>query len=194
VLRDRLVRANGFALVELMVVVAVVGIIVGVAVPYYISYKRTACDRAAQRDISGLAAAIERFRVELTDTNCRFDELSENLQLGWLVGPYYGWTGTSTKCQVMVRRGTGEFKDEVWGCAEYGSHPTSDPKSRYVHRVSLIGGSDLQTARGVCAGADWNAYGGIRDTCYTTSMLVDSGCVPKEPLGKTNCQALNGSM
>jgi len=55
---------TGFTLVELMVVIAIVGVILAVAVPYYVSYKRTACDRAVSGDLSKLGASLERFGNE----------------------------------------------------------------------------------------------------------------------------------
>ncbi len=74
-----------------MVVVAIIGIILAIAIPYYVSYKRTACDRAATGDISKMGAAIERFGNELVDLNCPdMVNIVGNINLAWFVGPYYG--------------------------------------------------------------------------------------------------------
>ncbi|MEJ2716342.1 MAG: prepilin-type N-terminal cleavage/methylation domain-containing protein, partial [Deltaproteobacteria bacterium] len=131
---------KGFTLIELMVVVAIIGIILAIAVPYYISYKRTACDRAANGDISKLGAAIERYGNELVDLNCS-QEISIN-NISYLVGPYYGWGGTNRKCDVRVRVDDESNPQEAYGCAMKGSHPEGT-NTRYVYRVTLFGGTDM---------------------------------------------------
>lgn len=176
---------KGFTLIELMVVVAIIGIILAIAVPYYISYKRTACDRAANGDISKLGAAIERYGNELVDLNCSMDITISNIE--YLVGPYYGWGGTNRKCDVRVRPDDPDNPQEAYGCAIKGSHPAGTD-TRYIYRVTLFGGTDMPATRGACSGS---VYGGGGNTCYTSSM-IGTDCSESTPTG-VDCSAIEAS-
>ncbi len=180
---------EGFSLIEMMVVVAILAILLAVAVPYYMAYKKTACDRAAQADIHNFSACLERFQVEVGDMNCNVSNFETAIDIGWFTGPYYGWGGTNNKCSVVLR----QVNDEVWSCAMHGSEPTEDAGVRYVYRTRLPGGVDLPATRGECWG---KRYGGPNDKCYTSSIIQKKegdDCILDEPKGSKDCGKILGA-
>jgi type IV pilus assembly protein PilA len=150
-------NGDGFTLIELMVVIAIVSLIIAMAVPYYLAYKRASCDTSAKGDIATLADAMERLRMELSLMNCSaaFNEIQWTPELiGSLVGPYYGWGGTSGMCQVRVWVEDGT----AHSCAIKGS-PISGPASgdRFIFRFPVGRGGDLPGITGECVGQEYSA-------------------------------------
>jgi len=188
---NKVKNAKGFTLIELMVVVAIIGIILAIAIPYYVAYKRTACDRAATGDISKLGASIERFGNELVDLNCPdMSNVISNINIAYFMGPYYGWGGTNRKCDVRVS--ADQTNSAYTACAMNGSRP-SGANSRYLYQVGMVGGNDLPATTSVNCG-NGSAYGGRGNTCYTTSMISTTSCTPATPTGTVDCGSITGNM
>jgi len=124
-------EVNGFSVVELMVVVTVIAIILAVAVPFYISYKRTSCDRAAQSDLAALQSAVYKYVTDPANIN---RELPRNIQD--VAGDYYGWGGTNRKCGVKVY--FHPTSQSICAVASRGSRPTG-PESRYRYCYRIHG-------------------------------------------------------
>ena len=56
---------DGFTLIELLVVVVILGILIAIAIPTYLSYRKSANDKAAQSDLRN---AISTFEVCNSDS------------------------------------------------------------------------------------------------------------------------------
>ena len=50
---------RGFTLIELLVVVVILGILIAIAIPTYLSYRKSANDKAAHSDLRGSVSVLE---------------------------------------------------------------------------------------------------------------------------------------
>jgi hypothetical protein len=176
--------------VWIMAIVAI-GIILYLAVQYYLSHPRSACDSCARGDVVKLQAAFEQqLAKDLGERKLSFDEdaisrVVEANALHYMVGPYYGWGGCTGKCEVLIRINRHENKWVVEGTALKGAHPQG-MSSRYVYRVPIVADGEMpativKDVRNTQNGKsrDWNSYPytdlGQPETCYTESMIQEEG-------------------
>jgi type IV pilus assembly protein PilA len=55
---------RGFTLIELLVVVVIIGVLVAIAIPMYLNYRKGAANKSAESDIRGAISAVEQFYTD----------------------------------------------------------------------------------------------------------------------------------
>jgi type IV pilus assembly protein PilA len=63
-MREKRSNDEGFTLIELLVVVVIIGVLVAIAVPVYLNYRKGAADKSAQSDVRGAISAIEQYYTD----------------------------------------------------------------------------------------------------------------------------------
>jgi prepilin-type N-terminal cleavage/methylation domain-containing protein len=92
--------SRGFGLIELIVVLAIVLIITAIGGPYYRSYKKTSCDRAAELELTSIAAAVQNWLAVNGDPSAT--EATALQALTTKGNPIFGWEYSPGKCRIDV--------------------------------------------------------------------------------------------
>jgi prepilin-type N-terminal cleavage/methylation domain-containing protein len=69
-------REEGFTLIELMIVIAIIGILAAIAIPQFTSYRQRGFNAAAQSDLRNAATAQEAYYTDLQSYTKTPDDLT----------------------------------------------------------------------------------------------------------------------
>lgn len=95
-LRDK----EGFTLVELLIVVAIIGILAAIAIPQFSLYRQNAFDAAAKSDLANLAQMQDYYFIDSDTYTANLADLtsfspSDNVTITILVADKTSWKGTA---------------------------------------------------------------------------------------------------
>ena len=126
-IRRRLAGSEGFTLIELMVVVMIIAVLIAIAIPSFLGFRKSAQDRSAQTEIRNVLLSEKAFWLEdgdYTQTAGDITALEPNavIDAGPAAGVFIDLNGASTDIVCMVRTAESGNTFSIWESATAGTY------------------------------------------------------------------------
>ena len=126
-IRRNLSRDEGFTLIELMVVVMIIAVLIAIAIPSFLGFRKSAQDRAAQSEVRNVLLSEKAYWLEEGDyTETAADitalEPNANINADEAVGVYIDLNALSSDTVCIVRTAESGNTFSVWESSTLGTH------------------------------------------------------------------------
>jgi type IV pilus assembly protein PilA len=145
----RLGRDEGFTLIELMVVVMIIAVLIAIAIPSFLGFRKSAQDRSAQSELRSVLLAEKAFWLEngdYTETNDDITAFEPNANVGDAIGTsvvlQLNAASSDTVCMTRTAESGNTFA--IWESSSAGTY---------------YGATDLSAACPDAAPADYSQGG-----------------------------------
>ena len=126
-IRRRLASDEGFTLIELMVVVMIIAVLIAIAIPSFLGFRKSAQDRSAQSDARNVMVAEKAFWLEegdYTGTGTDITALEPNAVINAdpALGVYIDLPATTSDVVCIVRTAASGNTWSIWESSTDGTY------------------------------------------------------------------------
>jgi len=126
-IRKRLAGSEGFTLIELMVVVMIIAVLIAIAIPSFLGFRKSAQDRSAQSEVRNVLLAEKAFWLEdgdYTETAGDITALEPNAVIAAdpADGVFLDLNAASSDIVCLVRDSDSGSTFSIWESATAGTY------------------------------------------------------------------------
>ncbi|MBM3696504.1 MAG: prepilin-type N-terminal cleavage/methylation domain-containing protein [Actinobacteria bacterium] len=125
-IRRRLAGSEGFTLIELMVVVMIIAVLIAIAIPSFLGFRKSAQDRSAQSELRNVLLAEKAYWLEngdYTETAADITALEPNAVIAAAPadGVYLDLNAASADIVCLVRTSASGNHFAIWESSTVGT-------------------------------------------------------------------------